>query len=140
MNILTADSLYEYLGSRPYPGESDLGYFRRLCVSEEGTYVALDYYLCALLLHNDLDEFVKQYRQLYLVKGKTVPRFYEEALFLYVQLHPEAKEKTMKWSESLLDRWKSYQDSKKRIQYHLGEDNRMQREQGRTYWWYYEYE
>ena len=136
---ITADSLYTYLGSRPLKGESAMGFFHRLCVDEEGTHVVLDYYLSALLLDKKLDEFVKQFNLLYLETDEKLPRYYEEALFLDAQQH--GKEALMKrnWSPELLERWKSYEESKKRYAYNVGEGNWMQREQGRTYWWYYEY-
>ena len=136
---VTADSLYTYLGSRMLEDESAMGYFHRLCIGEQGTHVVLDYYLCALLLEKKLDEFVKQFGSLYLETDAQTPRYYEEALFLYAQQHAEKETEVRKWSEGLLERWKSYEASKKQYAYTVGEANWMRREQGRTYWWYYEY-
>lgn len=57
-----------------------MNYLRSLCYTEQGRYVALDYYLSALLLDKHLDEFAKAITDLYDEKD-SLPRYYREAMF-----------------------------------------------------------
>ena len=54
---LDADSLYNYLGAKPYTAESTTDFLARICRDEVGKHTALDYYLSALLLDKKLDKF-----------------------------------------------------------------------------------
>jgi len=96
----------------------------------------LDYYLSALLLERKLEEFVKAFHELYTVKD-TVPRYYQQALFLYGKMHPSSA--TEEQDEALEEQWKTYEEFKAGLVGTVGEGNRMRRQFGDTYWWYYQY-
>ncbi len=133
---LNADSLYVYLGASPTLGEPAVHFFRRICQEESGNYTTLDYYLSALLLERKLEEFVKAFHELYTVKD-TVPRYYQQALFLYGKMHPSSA--TEGQDEALEEQWKTYEEFKAGLVGTVGEGNRMRRQFGDTYWWYYQY-
>ena len=133
---LNADSLYVYLGASPTLGEPAVHFFRRICQEESGNYTTLDYYLSALLLERKLEEFVKAFHELYTVKD-TVPRYYQQALFLYGKMHPSSA--TEEQDEALEEQWKTYEEFKAGLVGTVGEGNRMRRQFGDTYWWYYQY-
>ena len=133
---LNADSLYVYLGASPTLGEPAMHFFRRICQEESGNYTTLDYYLSALLLERKLEEFVKAFHELYTVKD-TVPRYYQQALFLYGKMHPSSA--TEGQDEALEEQWKTYEEFKAGLVGTVGEGNRMRRQFGDTYWWYYQY-
>ena len=133
---LNADSLYVYLGARPALGESAMDFFERICEEESGNYTTLDYYLSALLLEKKLDEFVTSFKELYMVRD-SVPRYYRQALFLYGKMHGQAASETP--DEAMEALWDKYSKKKEELTGHRGEGNRMRREFGDTYWWYYQY-
>lgn len=133
---LTSDSLYEYLGNAPLAGEKAVDYFGRICRDEVGSHVALDYYLSALLLERRLQKFTTEFEALYEV-GDTLPRYYEEALFLYDKLHPAKTPRIQ--SEELEQKWKTYEEKQLELAGTVGEGNRMRRTFGDTYWCYYQY-
>ncbi len=82
------EAVYSYLGDVPRKGESVTGYLRRLCHDETGNEPALDYYLCALLLRKELDIFAMELNYFCYVEP-SLPRVYQEALFLYYTQHPD---------------------------------------------------
>lgn len=133
---LTADSLYTYLGATPQQGEKAIDYFGRICREEVGSHVSLDYYLSALLLEHRLEQFVADFEELYTVSD-SIPRYYEEALFLYDKMHPSLSQKVQ--NEAMEERWKAYEALKLELAGTVGEGNRMRRKFGDTYWWYYQY-
>lgn len=133
---LNADSLYVYLGASPALGEPAMHFFQRICQEESGNYTTLDYYLSALLLERKLEEFVKAFHELYTVK-ETVPRYYQQALFLYEKMHSSSV--TEEQNEALEEQWKAYETMKSELAGTVGEGNRMRRQFGDTYWWYYQY-
>ena len=133
---LNADSLYIYLGASPALGEPAMHFFQRICQEESGNYTTLDYYLSALLLERKLDEFVKAFDELYTVKD-SIPRYYRQALFLYEKIHSRS---VLEDSDEVLEeQWKAYEERKAELAGTVGEGNRMRRQFGDTYWWYYQY-
>lgn len=84
---LKKEEIYNYLGGLPKENESIVSFLKRLCYTETGNEPALDYYLCALLLRKELDEFVKEVNS-YCYVDSLLPRAYQEALFLYYKKHP----------------------------------------------------
>jgi len=132
---LNADSLYVYLGDRPALGEPAMDFFRRICNEETGNYTTLDYYLSALLLEKRLDEFVKEYHALYIVRD-SIPYYYRQALFLDRKMHPVDSDTIDVRMEEL---WNKYTEKQQELSGQRGEGNRMRREFGDTYWWYYQY-
>ena len=133
---LNADSLSVYLGAEPALGEPALDFFRRICHEETGNYTTLDYYLSALLLEKKLDEFVKEFEALYTVRD-SIPLYYNQALFLYAKKHGASTEEIT--NEALEELWGKYRMKKEELSGQRGEANRMRREFGDTYWWYYQY-
>ena len=84
---LRKETIYNYLGGVPKEGESIVSYLKRLCYTETGNEPALDYYLCALLLRKELDEFAKELKSFCYVDS-LLPKAYQEALYLYYKKHP----------------------------------------------------
>ena len=133
---LNADSLYVYLGARPALGEPAMNFFSRICEEESGNYTTMDYYLSALLLERKLEKFVQSFDELYTVRD-SVPRYYQQALFLYDKMYPSNKPKVA--DEAMEEQWKTYEEEKNSLAGTIGEGNRMRRKFGDTYWWYYQY-
>ena len=132
---LNADSLYTYLGERPALGEPAMQFFHRICEEETGNYTTMDYYLSALLLEKKLDEFVRAFDELY--ERDSIPYYYRQALFLDSKMHPSAA--TDSADVALEELWGKYQEKQQELSGQRGEANRMRREFGDTYWWYYQY-
>ena len=133
---LNADSLSVYLGAKPALGEPALTFFRRICEEESGNYTTLDYYLSALLLEKNLDEFVHAFDELYTVRD-SIPYYYRQALFLDSKMHPSAV--TDSADVALEELWGKYLQKQQELSGQRGEANYMRREFGDTYWWYYQY-
>ena len=133
---LNADSLSVYLGAKPALGEPALTFFRRICEEESGNYTTLDYYLSALLLEKKLDEFVRAFDELYIVRD-SIPYYYRQALFLDSKMHSSAV--TDSADVALEELWGKYLQKQQELSGQRGEANRMRREFGDTYWWYYQY-
>ena len=133
---LNADSLSVYLGAKPALGEPALTFFRRICEEESGNYTTLDYYLSALLLEKKLDEFVRAFDELYTVRD-SIPYYYRQALFLDSKMHSSAV--TDSADVALEELWGKYLQKQQELSGQRGEANRMRREFGDTYWWYYQY-
>ncbi len=133
---LNADSLYQYLGAKPYATESTLEYLERLCHEEKGKHTALDYYLAALLLDKQLDRFISAL-DAYHFEQDSLPRYYREALTLYQHAHPDyapgQKDSVM------MNRLSEYLLRKQVFTSPVEEKNRMRREYGDTFWWHYDY-
>ncbi len=133
----TNDSIYYLLGARPYEGEDRMVFLRNICYKGTGKYTSLDYYLSALLLEKKLDSFAQAVPDFYLPED-TLPRYYREALTLY---HVQRNDTVSLRADSLtLDRFKAYQTLQQKEGSPLEERNRMRREFGDTYWWYYDYQ
>lgn len=133
---LNADSLYVYLGAKPNLGEPTMNFFERICKEESGNYTTMDYYLSALLLERNLEQFVRAFEELYIVKD-SIPLYYKQALFLYDKMYPSNK--SLVADESMEETWKAYEKMKTELNGSVGEANRMRRNYGNTYWWYYQY-
>lgn len=98
-----------------------------------------DYQLASLLLAKDLSGF-----HAYLNRNPQNGKHYTEALILYKHLHPELSFTAN--DEEINTRFRAYlkyrgelQQSPETKKYPQAEKNRMQREYGDTYWWYYMY-
>ena len=132
-----ADSLYVYLGAKPYITEKTTDYLARICHDEVGKHTALDYYLSALLLDKRLDRFVSAI-DTYCFEQDTLPHYYREAIVLYKHIHPEyIREIT---DSLMIRRLGEYLSRRQELTSSQEEKNRMRREYGDTYWWYYHYQ
>lgn len=100
---------------------------------------AADYRLCGLLLDKQLDRFVEELKRYYIVSDSTVlPKYYEQALVLYERLNASGHHAdyiNTNVTANYIDfkeKGSKYADSTER-------SNRLRREYGDTYWWYYFY-
>ena len=134
---LNADSLYVYLGASPKLGESAMNFFQRICEEESGNYTTMDYYLSALLLERKLERFVEVFDELYTVRD-SIPYYYRQALFLDKKLHVSSVSSDTT-DVAMEELWGKYQQKRQELAGQRGEGNRMRREFGDTYWWYYQY-
>ena len=134
---LDADSLYNYLGAKPYTAESTTDFLARICRDEVGKHTALDYYLSALLLDKKLDKFASVVEDSFFEQD-TLPRYYREAIMLYKQSHP-AYPRVLN-DTLMIQRLQEFDKLQKEYTSPVEQKNRMRREFGDTYWWYYRYQ
>lgn len=134
---LNADSLYAYLGAKPHASEKTSDYLERICHDEIGKHTALEYYLSALLLDKKLDKFATELDASYFEQD-TLPRYYREAVILYKQTHPAYTREIR--DTVMMQRFKEFTEMQKEFTSPVEEKNRMRREFGDTYWWYYRYQ
>lgn len=134
---LNADSLYAYLGAKPHTAEKPLDYLTRICHDEVGKHTALDYYLSALLLEKKLDKFASAV-DTYCFEQDTLPRYYREAVTLYKRAHPQYSREIK--DTLMVQRLDDFFSRQKEFSSPVEEKNRMRREFGDTYWWYYHYQ
>ena len=85
------------------------------------------------MLEERLDEFVKEYHALYIVRD-SIPYYYRQALFLDRKMHPVDSDTIDVRMEEL---WNKYMEKQQELSGQRGEGNYMRREFGDTYWWYY---
>lgn len=134
---LNADSLYAYLGAKPHATEKPMEFLARICQDEVGKHTALDYYMSVLLLDKKLDKFASAV-DVYCFEQDTLPRYYREALVLYKQTHPEYGRGIK--DTLMMQRLDEFINRQKEFSSPIEEKNRMRREFGDTYWWYYRYQ
>lgn len=134
---LDADSLYNYLGAKPYTAESTTDFLARICRDEVGKHTALDYYLSALLLDKKLDKFASVVEDSFFEQD-TLPRYYREAIMLYKQ-SPSAYPRVLN-DTLMIQRLQEFDKLQKEYTSPVEQKNRMRREFGDTYWWYYRYQ
>ncbi|WP_418661385.1 DUF6057 family protein [Bacteroides ilei] len=133
----TNDSVYYLLGVRPYAGESHKELLRNICYKGTGKFTALDYYLSALLLDKELDEFARAVADFY-EPDEELPRYYREALIMYAAGHSGFPMQVV--DTLMLERYAGYCALQKTFKLPQEEKNRMRREYGDTYWWYFDYQ
>ncbi|WP_294585939.1 DUF6057 family protein [uncultured Phocaeicola sp.] len=134
----TNDSIYYMLGVRPYAGEPQKEFLYNICHKETGRFTALHYYLASLLLDKQVDEFAKEIPTVY-EQGDTLPRYYREAMLLYLQNSSD----TTRWEvqdSGMIDRYHAFQKLHKDGQTGIQEKNRLRKDFGDTYWWYFYYQ
>lgn len=129
--------LYNYLGAKPYTAESTTDFLARICRDEVGKHTALDYYLSALLLDKKLDKFASVVEDSFFEQD-TLPRYYREAIMLYKQSHP-AYPRVLN-DTLMIQRLQEFDKLQKEYTSPVEQKNRMRREFGDTYWWYYRYQ
>ena len=133
----TNDSLYHLLGGKPRAGETPADYLYGLCHADSVTRAAVDYYLSALLLDKRVEEFAQAVGVL-LAPQDTLPRHYREAMTLYRSQHADS---VFAQQDSLVQaRYAEYKKLQAEPGAPLQERNRMKRNFGHTYWWYYDYQ
>ena len=102
-----------------------------------GRYTSLDYYLSALLLDKKLKDFAGAMCEFY-EENTRIPRYYQEALVMYQSTHPEYT--CLATDSTIVQRFDAYKTRQKDFASPVEEENRMRREFGDTYWWYYDYQ
>lgn len=133
----TADSLDAYLGASRGDNESAEAYLDRIYQKEEGRYTVTDYYLCGLLLDKRLDLFAAELVNA-TFEEELLPRYYEEAILLYQQQDSTYQHAIS--SEAVGDRFAQFLERQSQFDSPIEEKNRMRREFGDSYWWYFFYQ
>ena len=133
----TNDSIYNFLGARPYSGGNRLIYLSNLCYDERGNFTALDYYLTALLLEKRIDSFAEAVVAFYEPED-SLATHYREAILMYQTIHPDFAYAVK--DSSFINKYSIYTNRKTEFRSKTEEKNRMRREYGDTYWWYYDYQ
>lgn len=133
----TNDSIYYLLGARSYRGEQRMVFLRNICYKGTGKYTSLDYYLSALLLDKNLNEFAEAVNDFYEPED-TLPRFYREAMVLYWSQHADSV--SLKKDTAYVRRFAEYREKEKEYASAKERENWMRRYYGDTYWWYFDYQ
>ena len=133
----TNDSIYKHLGDRPYSGGNKLIYLSNLCYDERGKFIALDYYLSALLLDKNVKSFAEVIADFY-EPGDSLPQHYQEAILIYKQAYPDYP--FTPTDSTLVLKYNKYNYRKTGFNSKVQEKNQMRREYGNTYWWYHDYQ
>ena len=92
----------------------------------------------SLLLEKDVNEFAATLKDLY-EPADTLPRYYKEALAIYADRY-QTDDLAGKVDSLLITRYQDYKEKKKQFTSPTEERNRMRREYGDTYWWYFDYQ
>jgi len=112
-----------------------------------------DYYLCGLLLDNQLSEFRQQLPLYYNLSDSVegaydlLPKAYREALLVMGNQRKAEEGKIFYGQDSIttltdvemIDRYRDYLGMKARLKDPTERINRTRREFGKTYWWYHDY-
>lgn len=146
--LLPADSLSNLLGSTRQNGETPVAYFRRCAYAEKASHgsdkstkprPAADYYLSALLLDRQLDDFAREAQNLYpeAIAHGSLPAYFAQALIFYARQrsNPAVRYHDTAIEANLLD----YSDMADTIADKRKRCNLLRRSYGETYWWWYEY-
>lgn len=136
--LFKLDSLYSYL--KIIPGRQDLTaleYFKQAARKNPQS-AAKDYWLCALLLDKNLDEFAAELPNFYTVSDSTVlPIYYAEALILYNRV---SQEPLLDYNDpNIVANYLDFRETGERITNLTERRNLLWRDYGHTYWWYYIY-
>jgi len=131
-------NIFAALGGKPIGNdESTVHYLESLCNNNKGSHMALDYFLCSLLLDRQLEYFVSALDTYYEVGG-VLYKHYQEALFMYQYMHSEYEIpfENIKMSS----KFKKFLALQNKYAYNSTyQKNYTRREFGDTYWWYYTY-
>lgn len=133
----TNDSIYQHLGAHPFNGEDKISFLSRICYHDEGKHTALDYYLSALLLDKQIESFTDAITEFYELED-SLPRYYREAITIYRTTHPEFPFGHN--DSTLIKGYAEYRQCQTQFNSKQEEINRMRREYGDSYWWYYDYQ
>lgn len=100
---------------------------------------AADYRLCGYLLDKRLDRFVAELRHYYAISDSTVlPKYYEQALVLHERLNIHENH-AGHVSPSVRANYLDFKEKESKYADPVERSNRLRREYGDTYWWYYFY-
>ena len=133
----TNDSIYYLLGVRPYNGEDRMEFLRNICYKGTGKSTSLDYYLSALLLEKRLDSFAQAIVD-FCEPDEDFARYYKEVMLIYRDRHPDYPIQVT--DSVMIQRYAEYKVRRKDFTSAIEERNKMRREFGETYWWYFDYQ
>lgn len=135
----TNDSLYVLLGDKPKDWEDSQSYLKRICYEDTGTNRAVGYYMAALLLNKDMNEYAVAVNDFFL-KDDSLRRYLKEAVVMYKEMNPEWKF-VVDTDTTVIGRFKEYKAFKnKEFTTEKERENRLRSKFGDTYWWYYDYQ
>ena len=134
----TNDSVCNLLGVHRQNVKSVVELLGETCYQGTGSHVALDYYFSALLLDKRLDAFIKALSD-FQITGDSLPLYYREAIVLWDKLHPDSDRFLN--DSVMLQQYDAYLEKERLLssETFAGKKNRMSRDYGNTYWWYYNY-
>lgn len=143
-DFLSCDSLayafYEMWGAKPgkHIARNPELFFRMLldrhAADSLQNPVAVDYYLCSLLLDRKLDQFAAEVGEYYPLND-SLPRHYREALVLYKRLRTNPV--CIYENESLEEDYSDFLSLSREKALPEVRRNRMRKAYGKTYWYYY---
>lgn len=100
---------------------------------------AADYRLCGYLLDKQLDRFVAELKRYYVISDSTVlPKYYEQALVLHERLNIHENHADY-INPSVRANYLDFKEKESKYSDPVERSNRLRREYGDTYWWYYFY-
>ena len=136
MMMYPVDSLYRFLGAKPY-GEMTTGqYLKALEASGYESKAVADYRLCGMLVDRNIDAFVRELPRYYHVND-SLPLHYKEALTLYTH---KRSAPLIIYKNQIMDT--DFDDMQKLVEANKDADERrlaVFNQYFGTYWWYYEY-
>jgi hypothetical protein len=112
-------------------------YFDLLEKDSLATPAVADYRLCAYLIDKKLSDFVAYLPQYYDMNG-SLPKFYREALTLYVH---STKNPSIDFSHEVMNEdWENFQSLVKAVKNKTENDVRLYEQYSNSYWYYYFYQ
>ena len=136
MLLYPVDSVYRFLGAKPFKGMKAKEYLKGLEKSGYKSKATSDYILCGLLIDRDIDGFVKELSQRYTIND-SLPLHYREALIMYTRMRSKPY---VVYHNQLMDT--DFDDLQKLEESQPDQNARrlavFDQYYG-TYWWYYEY-
>lgn len=140
--LLPTDSLEHLLGGKRHTNEQPIAYLRR-CARQASlkstNHIAIDYYLCGLLLERDLNTFAREVKRFYpheISTGK-LPTYFAQALLLYKRSTTQPQ--VFYTDSSIEANLQDYMDMGDTISNRNVRSNLLRRSYGTTYWWWYTY-
>lgn len=130
------DSLYRYLGAKPFQDMPATLYLRALQRMPNTSPAVVDYILCGYLVDGDLDRFARELPRCHAVND-SLPRHYREALTLYMH---QRSNPSLVYHDDVMET--DYADLQAlEAQYASEAERRLNvfKQYGTTYWWYYKY-
>lgn len=134
--LLSPDSLYVQLEAWKSPRESAVRFFRRASAHNR---MAAEYYLSALLLEKDLEQFAQALPRYYeLADTVCLPRYYREALTVCAA--EQGWQLPFSGDSLLQQSYADFETAGASFDHPAVRSNEMRRKYGDTYWWYYHYQ
>lgn len=133
-------AIYQHIGAAPNAAtvHSSLRFLELVNADDSlRTQVSKDYHLCYLLLERRLSDFISLLPDYY-PQGSCLPRAYSEAV-VYAQVGDSLLDLDYEISEEVRGRYWQYASRMQELADPVERVNRMRREFGNTFWWYYDF-